>query len=422
MTRESNKRKKNGFKNIRKVISIIVVIFLCIYIPTIIILATSSKPDLEMLQNGAIKDYIKIEGLIFKEEQLYYAQFDGVFSKGATEGEKVPSGYKIASIVNKDYIELFMQLENLKKEIVLKKQNEDISSGIFTRDLHEIEENIKKKIEQLIVMVNTNKIEDINYYLEEINKYQKYRNEIIRGLSSNDIYVEDLEKQAKQLELSFKEQIFEIETVKSGLVTYIIDGFEKDYDYKEIKNYTPVDLLNLLNKDIKILDDSSIKAGKPFVKMIYGNTYYIGFVVDNDKANKIIENKKVTIEIKKPSITITSKNITIGKKDENNTCIYIEIDSKLSELIATRKIEANIILSEYYGFKVPLSALINIDSYPYKEIQLGIVKNNWVNFINVDIVIKDNIFAIIENKEHAISLYDYYVLKGEKTTEGQIVK
>ena len=426
MPKKVNKRKDIRKyiirRRIKKVISVIVIAFLCIYIPTIIILATSSKPDLSMLQNGTIIDSIKSEGFIFKDEQLYYAQFEGVFAKNAVEGEKVPAGYVIASVVNKDYIELFRQLESINKEIIYKKQNSEINSGIFTRDLKEIEENIKKSINEITKMVYSNGIMDVSFYLEQINRYQEFRNEIIGGLGSNNIYIEDLETQAKQLELSFKEQIFEIETSSPGYVTYIIDGFENEYDYNNIINYSPVDLLEIMNKKIEATNNSDIIAGEPFVKMIYGNSCYIAFVLTNEQVDEIKKNESVYLNIKEPSISIKSKNIIIGKSDEEKTCIYIEIDSKLNELNSIRKIEVEIILSEYTGYKVPLSSLINIDSYPYKNIQIGVVKNNYVTFVDVNILMSDGTFAIIESVDNKIALYDFYVVKAKKVEEGQIVK
>jgi len=427
MPEQANKRKdiKKYIRRrkIRKVISFIIVTFLCIYIPTVIILATSSKPDLDMIKNGEIKDYIKSEGMVLKEEQVYYSQFKGVFAKGAIEGEKVPAGYTIATIVNEDYIDLFNQLENLRKEILLRKQSGEINSGIFTRDLKEIEDNIKRSVGKIVEDIHVNKIKDISTYLEEINQYQEFRNKIIGGLSSDDIYIGDLEKQRKQLENSFGEQIYEVKTIKPGFVTYNIDGLEKQYNYDEVLSYSITQFKELLNKKIEKKQENNIlDTSTPFVKMVYGNSYYIGFILNNSDVSRIKETGTIYLDIENPKIIIKVKNIIYGSSDDENTCVFFEVDSKLNELSSIRKVNADIILSEYYGLKVQLSALKNYKIYPYNNVQIGLVKSNWVNFIDVDIIVSDGTYAIIENKDQKIGLYDYYVLNPNKVTEGQIVK
>jgi len=427
MPEQANKRKdiKKYIrrKKIRKVISFIIVTFLCIYIPTVIILATSSKPNLDMIKNGEIKDYIKADGIVLKEEQVYYSQFKGVFAKGAIEGEKVPAGYTIATIVNEDYMDLFNQLENLKKEILIRKQSGEINSGIFTRDLKDIEDNIKKSVSEITKDIYSNKTNDISTHLEQISQYQIFRNKIISGLSSDDIYIGDLEKQLKQLENSFIEQIYEVKTIKPGFVTYNIDGLEEQYKYSDVLTYSIVQFKELLDKKIeKSNENNMLDTSTPFVKMVYGNSYYIGFILQNNDITRLKGTDNIYLDIKNPTISIKVKNIIYGSSDDQNTCVFFEVDSKLNELSSIRKITADIILSEHHGLKVQLSALKNYKIYPYNNVQIGLVNNNWVNFVDVDIIVSDETYAIIENKDQKIGLYDYYVLKPNKVTEGQIVK
>ncbi len=407
----------------KKIISSIAIIFLCLYIPIIIILATSSKADLAMIHNGLLKDSYKVEGIFFKEEQLYYAQFDGVFAKGANEGERVPAGYSIASIVQKDYVDLFTQLENLQEEIYLRKQNGEINSGIFTRDLKDIEEQIKVNIISITKNVNDFQLGNISGYLEQIARYHELRNEIISGLSSHDIYVEDLEKQAKLLEDSFANQISTIETVSPGIVTYMIDGLESLFNIDRVSSSTIDSFSQLLSNDYsKTPQLNNIVSGEPFVKMVYGNSFYIGFIVDVEQVYKLIEKEQVKIAINYPYMTVTAKNMIISEQNDKEALVFFEIDSGLNELVSTRKVTCEIIYSEYYGLKVPLSSLSNLEAYPYQNITLGLVKENWVSFIDVDIVVSDQTYAIIESKDKKISLYDFYVQKPNRVEEGQIVR
>lgn len=410
-------------KKIKKVISSIAIIFLCLYIPIIIILATSSKANLAMVHNGLIKDSYKADGIIFKEEQLYYAQFDGSFAKGANEGERVPAGYPIASIVQKDYVDLFTQLENLQEEIYLRKQNGEINSGIFTRDLKDIEKQIKVNINSITKNINNLQLGNINGYLEQIARYHELRNEIVSGLSSHDIYVEDLEKQAKLLEASFSNQISTIETNSPGIVTYMIDGLEDSYNIDRINSSSIDSFSKLLSNDYKLTPQlNSIVSGEPFVKMVYGNSFNIGFIVDVNQVAKLIKKDQVKIKISYPYMTITAKNMIIKEQNDKEALVFFEIDSGLNELVSTRKINCEIIYSEYYGLKVPLNSLLNLKAYPYQSVKLGLVKENWVSFVEVDIIVSDQTYAIIDNKDKKISLYDFYVQKPKRVEEGQIVR
>lgn len=102
----------------------------------------------------------------------------------------------------------------------------------------------------------------------------------------------------------------------------------------------------------------------------------------------------------------------------------MKVSNALSETAALRKVNIDLIKSQYSGFKVPLRSLTNVD-LDKKIAELCLVKANHARFVKVKIVGKNEEFAIVENAdlagEYSVSLYSSYIVNPVNIEEGQTI-
>ncbi|MFO7635904.1 MAG: HlyD family efflux transporter periplasmic adaptor subunit [Clostridia bacterium] len=183
-TPDNKRRDLNRYrrrKNIRKLIGLVFMVFLCLYIPVLLIIATTSKPQWEFLSYGTIKDSIEVSGLILKDEQVYVSGYDGMLQKNAMEGQRVPAGHVVASIVNRQYMDVFHEIQYLGNEILLLKKNSGETSGIFTRDLKKINDDIIVLVSDIAGGLVQGDLSGFGFALANIQRNARMRNDIMVG-------------------------------------------------------------------------------------------------------------------------------------------------------------------------------------------------------------------------------------------------
>ncbi|MBN2557722.1 MAG: hypothetical protein JXB33_03090 [Clostridia bacterium] len=407
-------------RKIRKIIYLALLGFLLMYVPVILLASNGARAELAIIGSGSISDSVKAEGLVLKEELVFTLPFDGVFTKEASEGERVPAGYKIASVVETIYEVKFREMEELADEILSRKKSGDINSGIFTRDLKLIEDRIRGKVREMAVIVSTGSLAGIAEIQEELEAYSADRDAIISGSSTEDAYTGDLENRYNLLRQSLADKMVEVYTDRPGYISYATDGLEGIYAPGTVAAFTVPELKAAIKNT-----GGAAQAKEPesaFARLVTGNFYTLAFVLDEKDADKLKARGSATIIIGDMGIEFRVDDIEYGDEDEGKVCVFMKTNKKLGELASARKIEAEIIFYKYTGLMVPVKSLLNMDAYPIREVEIAKVKDNWIKFITVDVVASNGSYAIISSPDGELSLYDSYAVRPKKVVEGQVVK
>lgn len=416
-TRDFKKIKRR--KRIIKYLYLVFLLFLILYVPGILIASGGAGADIAIIGNGSIIDSIEAQGLVVRDEKLFTMPLDGIYKKEASEGERIPAGYKIASIVDETFEEKFREMEILGAEILSRKKDGDISSGIFTKDLMQVEERIKAGVQEIASMVSEGSIENLQSVVNDINNYSDYRDEIVSGSSSHDAYTSELESQYNLLEQSLKDKVVNIFTVEPGYVSYWVDGFENKYNMINVYDFEPDEIKEAIRQGG---DMQTAESSGAFARLATGNYFTIVFVLDEKDADKLKSRGTAGLRINDMGIEFSVDNIEYGSETDEGVCVYFKTNKKLNELSSVRTVDAEIIFYEYTGLIVPVKSLVNMDAYPIRSVELAMVRDNWVHFIEVDVIAEDGANAIIKSPEGELSLFDYYVLRPKRVEEGQVVK
>ncbi|MFO7611054.1 MAG: HlyD family efflux transporter periplasmic adaptor subunit [Clostridia bacterium] len=417
-TTDLTKIKKR--RKIRKIIYLALLGFLLLYVPAILLASNGARAELAIIGNGSISDSIKAEGLVLKEELVFTLPFDGVFTKEASEGERVPAGYKIASVVDEIYAVKFREMEELADEILSRKKNGDINSGIFTRDLKLIEDRIRDKVREMAVIVSTGSLAGIAELQEEIEAYSADRDAIISGSSTEDAYTGDLENRYNILRQSLADKMAGIYTDRPGYISYAADGLEGIFAPGTVFEYTVPELKAAIKNTGGAAQAKDL--GNAFARLVTGNFYTLAFVLDEKDADKLKARGSATLTIEEMGIEFMVDDIEYGDEDDGKVCVFMKTNKKLGELASARKIKAEIVFYKYTGLMVPVKSLLNMDAYPIREVEIAKVSDNWIKFITVEVVASNGSYAIIRNPAGELNLYDSYAVRPKKVEEGQVVK
>ncbi len=405
-------------KRMRKFIYFTLLTFIFLYIPIVLLASGGARADISVIGNGVISDYMFSEGLVIRDEQYIYLPFEGVFTKEAAEGERVPSGYKAATVVDEAYAVKFIEMERLGREILERKKSNSEGSGIFTRDLRLIEERISECIGSIASITNEGSLRGVEEILSKVKEFSVGRDEIITGSAPADTYTEDLVEQYEVLRKSISDKMHEIYTVEPGYISYEVDGLETVLTPEIASKFTVGEMQSAIKEPGKL----AVEDKKAAARLIKGNSYMLAFIFDDKQVEKLKARGSAKIEIEGLDITVSAKNIEFGESEGGKTCVYFEINEKLGELASVRKINVKVVFYEYKGLMVPIKSLVNMDAYPIRKVELAKVQDNWIHFIEVDVVAKNNTYAIIESPDNEISLYDSYATKPDNLTEGQVVR
>jgi putative membrane fusion protein len=341
----------------------------------------------------------------------------------AVEGEKVPAFFRIAAVVKNVPVSAYENLK--KKELEISRaqnaQKENVSA--FSGDLRKLDNEIIDKVKDLAEQSNRGSLVESYDTITKIDNIVYRKSDIFGDSSKSEAYINKLKSEKAAIESTLNNNIKEISTSSSGLISFAVDGYETKLTPDFIRNATPKDLEKITskqtNRDFNIID---AHKGKPIAKLVKDLENYFVVAIDEKSSKPLTLDRDVTIRINDNgfsfnAVIVYSSNVIDGKR-----IIGFKFDSGLNETIGLRRINADLVLSSSRGLKVPLSCLQNID-IKTNTAKIVIVKGMSATIKKVRIKGMNDDAAIIDNieGENSISLYNTYVLNPKNIQEGQII-
>jgi len=406
--------------------SILIVLFLLLYIPSLIFWVYGKNVTTDIVRMGEIEDSINVDAVIVRNEVVMNSAIGGKCIKEINEGEKVKANERIATVLNGSSEKLLEELKQLDLRIIdaQKKRNENLE--LFSDDLEKLDKEIEEKLKLVINTSNVNALSEVKEIKREVDGLIQKKAVIAGSLSSPDAHIKGLLDEKENLQQRISANTKDIRTTFSGVVSYMVDGYEEILSPEKISEYTLQDIESIEARGIqKDIEELGVEANKPFAKIITGIEYYLVLSVDTKKANGF----KVDgiVEIRLNEFDKVMKGDVFYRSDDlgGKSILAIRVSNALSETAALRKVNIDLIKSKYEGFKVPLRSLVNID-YAKKSAELGLVKANRARFVKVKIIGKNEEFAIVENgdikpEDYSVNLYSSYIVNPVNIEEGQTI-
>ncbi len=414
-------KKKKGLKTG----SIIFIFFLIIYIPSALYWLYGTNVGTEYVRYGTIEDYINTDAIIIRDSTVYKSPISGIYIAEAEEGDKVPSEFRIASIFNSSASNLIEELKQ-KEAQIFKAQGEKIrNSEIFSRDVLILEEQIAEKLKLIARSSAKNTFSDISKTEEEINELVLKKAKILGFEGSADTYITSLENEKDNIESRIELNCEEIITPEPGILSYVMDDYEEILNKMSISELTP-DYFNKVLSEGNSPDSDiwSIEAGEPLAKITHNISFYLAICLDSSKGYQFEVGDIVKLRINDKELECSAETIYKSKNFDGKYILAFELDKYMSDLCSLRSVNIDLIISSYTGKIVPLSCLTDIDSEE-ETARITLLKANFASIRNIDIIGKNDYYAIVDNGEgrgNNIELYDVYIQNPKNIENGQLIR
>lgn len=405
--------------------SILIVLFLLLYIPSLIFWVYGKNVSTDIIRMGEIQDSVNMQAVIVRKEVVLNSPIGGKCIKEINEGEKVKAYGRIATVLNSSSEKLLEDLKATDLKIIeaQKKRNENLE--LFSEDLKKLENEIEENLKEIIRLGNSNELSKASQIKKQVDDLIQKKATIAGGLSTSDTYIQSLLDEKSNLQRSINSNTKDINSSESGIVSYMIDGYEGVLTPESISELSIKDIENIEVKGIqKDIEEIGVEAGKPFAKVITDVEYFILMSMDTKLAKEYKVDDPINIKLNEFSKVITGDVFYRSNNMEGESILSVKVSNDLSETAALRVLNIDLIKSQYSGLKVPLRSLAKIDM-KNKTAEICLVKANRARYVKVEIVGKNEEFAIIKNiykeKGYSVSLYSSYIVNPINIEEGQTI-
>ena len=417
--KKEQKKPKERFEFNKKIIIYIAVALVSIYLMYTIYLLIKQPTDIFTLEEGTLYSEETDIGYVIRDEVVIQGEnYKNGMEKIKSEGEKVAVNEAVFRYYTKNEASLKEKIAQLDTKIQEAISNE---TNLFTSDMKSLETQIEQKLLEISNINDTTKLEE---YKKEIDELITKKANIAGDLSPQGSYLKQLIEERKNYENELNSGAEYVNSSKSGVVSYRVDGLEDVLKPTE-ECFSTLSKEYLENLDLKT--GKIIPASDECGKIIDNTNCYIATITNTDEAKNAKVGDKVKVRL--PSGSEVSAEITYTlQEDDNDIVLILRIEKGVEELISYRKVSFDLIWWSESGLKIPNQAIV-------KENDLAYVVRNRAGYLNkilVKIKKEGEKYSIVEpydteelkelgftNEEiisyKKISLYDEVVLNPDLT-------
>ena len=360
---EKNIERKRKFN--KKIIIYIAIFLVMIYVIYTIYLLIKQPTDIFTLEEGTLYSQETDIGYVIRDEVVVQGEnYKNGMEKIKSEGEKVAVNEAVFRYYTKNEDSLKEKIAELDSKIQEAMVSE---TELPTSDMKSLETQIDQKLLEISSVNDTTKLEE---YKKEINELITKKANIAGELSPQGSYLKELIEERKNYENELNSGAEYVNSSKSGVVSYKVDGLEEILKPTEecFSSLTKEYLENLDLKTGKIVPTSE-ESGK-----IIDNTYcYIATISHSEEAKNAQVGDRVRVRL--PSGLEVSAEITYILQENDEKVLILKIEKGVEELISYRKISFDLIWWSETGLKVPNQAIV-------KENDLAYVVRNRAGYLN----------------------------------------
>ena len=331
-------------KQLKKIVAIIISIFIIIYIIYAIFLLVFNPSNIYILTKGELYAEDETVGYIIRDEQVIRddENSSGIY-KIASEGQKVAKDEYVFRYYKESEKELTEKINEVDYQIQELLEKEKIKPSA---DIKVIENQIEEKLNNLNYLSNYQEIRESKDNIEElISKKINYIAEL-----TDNVEIKKYIQQRKEYENQLINGASYKTATMSGVVSYKVDGLE---DKLKVNNFSELTDTFLESLDLKT--GQIISSSNEYGKVIDNFKCYIAVVINSELAKQAKVGDKVTLRISTTEED-DAEIVQINEGSGNRTIIF-ELNNMSQNLINYRKIAIDIIWWEKNGYKVPNKAI-----------------------------------------------------------------
>lgn len=420
---EAESGRKKAFKSIT--VGTFLILFTVLYVPSLLNWVSGNHIAQDIIRNGVIEEYVQAQAVLIRNEVLLKpSSIDGICIPEVTEGEKAAAYSTIAKVMGDESNELLREIEDINAKIIKARMEQAEKTEFFSADLARLDDEIGKKVTELIAACNSRSFEEMGRKRSEIRSIVEKKAEIAAG-DTKDEYINTLQKQKRTIQGMIQQNTVEVRTNTSGIVSYCIDGYEDILTPDRVRDLTADELDGIRERCASLAADTrNVKKDVPFAKVIKGIDMYMAADIPAVKAKKLEEGDSVRVRISSMGFETSATIMSIGNADNDKVVVIVRMNRGLDVLSSKRVVDVDFITKTEEGLKVPLKCLRDITADGSRG-RIMLVKSNIAVSRIVDIVCSDDEYAIIKTPEgeyeRTVDLYNIYLINPDNIEEGEII-
>lgn len=367
-------------KKTKKIIIGIIVAIAIIYGIFMMYKLIKNPSNTFIVENGTISEEETVSGYIIRDEEVIEEKNKKTIIKIKEEGQRVAKGDSVFRYYSEKEGELESKISELDGKIQAVLENEE---NLLPNDKKLLESQIENELDKVN---GQNEISKLSEYKKTISSYITKKAKIIGENSPSGSYLKGLIEERTSYEEKLKQESEYITAPSAGMVSYKIDGLEK---------VLTTDNLNTFNK--QFLQDLDLKVGKAIAssdvtaKIVNNYNNYIVFNSNSQEAKNAKVNDKVNIKVQNDE-AIVAKIQNIIEEDDGSRTITISVEKNIEELLSYRKISLDIIWWSASGYRVPNSAIKEINNVTYVVRN----RNGYLNKMAVKVLKQGEDYSIVD--------------------------
>jgi putative membrane fusion protein len=356
----------------------LVILFIIIYVfPNV----TGALKKTEIIEYGSLQVTDQVTAYIVRNETVYFANKTGSINYYVQEGEMVRRGEKILDITSGSQKDKESSYQKLLERISRFNGGE----SIFNDDIKKIKTQIAKLQNDRDTAINAGVPElaaRLEQQIQRLNQKEEY-------IQANDSKAkEEIVKQNKSVNGSgiMPEDYI---SPSNGVISFYLDGYESEFTPENMALLSRAKVQNL-NFDVQNLARETTLSREPLYKVVDNKKWYAVFWVAPENIVKYEKDHKATINLPLGQVDGTIYDII---DDKGQWLVILEFNKYYEEFAQIRKVDAEVITSDYNGLIIKNESITSKDGQPGVYVK---DKSGEYVFKPVKIIISDGEWSLVE--------------------------
>lgn len=375
--------------------------------------AALSYGRLDVVHNGM--------AVMIREETVYTAPAYGKAVYLVANGSTVEAGQPIAVLYKESFDEnIVKQLYGVQEKIV-EYQQEQLMDQVISSDITNIHADIHGLVADIQTSVKNQKYTELGKLDSRLRKLLENKQRLLDYQTQPDSYLTGLYDKEASLMAQMEEWTVRVESPKSGLISFSVDGFENILGISSVDKLTSADLEHILQHSVQesqtagVLNDSieeqqtaAVQAEQPFYRIADPDEEW--YAVLKCDSTETYLNKGDIVEAVFEGQEEISALVTRIYKEKNQVILIMKFSSDMDKLL-NKRVHPMEIKKTVEGLMVPTEAL-----YKKKGVPGIYVRNQDENiFIEASIQALSDGFAIVESvsDNQVLQLHDQVLIRNE---------
>jgi hypothetical protein len=366
-------------------------IFLILFLGTIfsiVFFVEQSSKDTR-IGSGSIEFRRYFDGVVIRDERIVEVDEFGKIDYHVAEGSNVIKGELVASAYQLSYNEKNVQDLIYVKQEIQDYQENVLLKGIVDVELNEINEKIEQKTNEVRQSVTGDTDVDLLQLERELESLMTEKEGHLKTAVKPDEKLNSLYFEKEQILMDINSWKTDMMAESSGAISFYFDGYEKQYNMRNLDAYKIEDLQAVLD-GADVTDFYSENLSYPIYKLVNSTRWYISII--SDRLIPEFNRNTFFTMIFDQNIEAQHTGELLGKRIFTNGYIYtFEFTEPIKQLLDARTVSIEM-FNVFDGLIVPVDAI----KYENGDEYLNLVRDRKVARIPISVATIKDEYAIIK--------------------------